>query len=115
MDKITIKNAELSCNIGTSKKERAKKQKILVDAELFFDVKKAASTDDVKNTVNYSEVCASMEKISSVRGYNLIEALAEKIAEEILSNYPVKKIILRVKKPLNYAKYAAVEITRKNG
>jgi len=115
MDRIIIKNAELFCKIGVSAKERSKKQKIFADAELFFDLKKAASADDIKKTISYSEVCASMKKISGKKEYNLIETLAEKIAEEILLSYPAKKIILKVKKPLGYAEYAAVEITRKNG
>lgn len=113
MDKIIIKEAKFMCNIGVSKEERAKKQSIFVDAELFFNLKKASYTDDIKNTIDYSEIYESIRNISEKREYRLIEALSEDIAKEILSNYPTKKIIIRVKKPLRNFEYAAVEITRK--
>lgn len=115
MDKLIIKGARFMCNIGVSREERMKKQCIIVDAELFFNFKKASSTDNIKHTINYSEVYASVKNIAAKKEYKLIETLAEKIAEGVLSNYPVKKIILRVKKPLKYAEYAVAEITRKNG
>ena len=113
MDKITIKNAKFECNIGVTEKERRNKQKILIDAELFLNLKKASKTDSITNTINYSEIFKSIEKIASKKEFKLIEALAEGIAQEILSSYPIKKITVRVKKSLSYAEYAAVEITRK--
>ena len=116
MDKIIIKEAQFMCNVGVSQEERAKKQNIVVDAELFFNFKKASSTDDIKHTVNYSEIHSLIKKIVEKKEYKLIEALAENIAEGILNNYQAKKIIVKVKKPMALAKknvkYAAVEITR---
>ena len=55
MDKIIIKDAKFLCNIGMSSEERRKKQEIFVDIELFLNTKKAAQTDDIKDTVNYLE------------------------------------------------------------
>ena len=106
------------CNIGVSQEERAKKQNIVVDAELFLNIRNASATDDIKQAVNYSEIHSLIKKIAEKKEYKLIEALAENIAEEILKNYQVKKVIIHVKKPMALAKknvkYAAVEITRTN-
>lgn len=117
MDKIIIKNAKFRCNIGVSAKERSKKQEIIIDTELFFNFKNM--NDDIKNTINYSEVHSSIKKIVEKKEYKLIETLAEEIAKEILSNFKINKIVVKIKKPEALRKknagYAAVEITRKNG
>ena len=107
------------CNIGVSQEERAKKQKILVDAELFLNLKKVSSTDNIKNTINYSEIHSLMKDIAEKKEHKLIEALAENIANGILKNFPAKKVLVTVMKPKALAKknveYAAVEIARKHG
>ncbi len=113
MDKIMLKNAKLNCNLGVTKKERRKKQLILVNAELFLDLKKASRTDSIKDTINYSQLYKSIKNAAEKKEYNLIEALAGSIAKEILSNYPIKKIIVGAKKHISYAEYAFVEIKRK--
>jgi len=111
MDKIIIKDAIFFCNIGVSFKERGKKQKIFVDVELFLDTRKAAKTDDLKYTVNYSDVFSLVKNIAEKKEYKLIETLANKIAEIILDKFTAKKIIVKVKKRLPNMD-AAVEITR---
>ena len=116
MDKIIIKNAKFKCNIGVTEKERGKKQEILIDAELFFNIKKNLK-DDIKNTVNYSEVHKTIKNIAEKKECKLIETLAGNIAKKILSDYQIKKIIVKAKKPKALHKknvgYAAVELTRK--
>lgn len=118
MDRIIIKGAGFNCHIGVSEKERAKKQEIIIDAELFFDIPKNLN-DDVQNTVNYSDVHELIKNIAEKSQFKLIEALAEKIAKEILSSCKIKKITVKIIKPAAFksknAEYAAVEITRKNG
>ena len=104
------------CSIGVSQEERARKQNIFVDAELFLNFMKASYTDDIKHTVDYLEIHSLIKKIAEKKKYKLIEALAGNIAEGILKNYQVKKVIVKVKKPKALSKknvkYAAVEITR---
>ena len=116
MDRIIIKDAALFCNIGVSAKERSRKQKIFADAELFLDTVKAAKKDDLKFTINYSDVLNLMKRIAGKKEYNLIETLANDIAERILDEFKVGKVTVKVKKMLPNMKYAAVELTReKNG
>ena len=116
MDKIIIKGAQFMCNIGASKGERAKKQNIVVDAELFLNLSKASSTNDIRHTINYLEIHSLMKDIAEKKEYKLIETLAENIAIGILKNSSIKKVVVRIKKPMALAKknvkYAAVEITR---
>lgn len=120
MDKITIKDACFLCNIGTTPQERIKKQEIFIDIELFLDLRKTIKKDNIENTLNYSEVYGSLKNAVEKNKYNLIEAMAENIAKQILNKFAIKKIIVRVKKPAALSnknvKYVAVEIAReKNG
>ena len=116
MDKIIIKDAKFSCNIGVSKKERGKKQEIFIDAVLFFDAKKPGKTDRIEDTSNYSEIYNLIKKTAEDEEYNLIEAMAENISEKILGNFSANAVLVKVKKPSALAdrnvKYAAVEIIR---
>lgn len=117
MDKIIIRGAQFMCNIGVSKEEMAKKQNIFVDVELFVNLKKASLTDNIKNTINYSELHELIKNIAEKKEHKLIEALAEDIANVILKNSSAKKVLVSIKKPMALAKknvkYASVEITRK--
>ena len=115
MDRIIIKDAEFFCNIGVSAKERSRKQKIFVDAEMFFDTRKAAKKDDLRFTIDYSDVFDLMKRIAGKKEYKLIETLANDIAEGIFDKFGVKKVNVKVRKALPDFK-AAVEIAReKNG
>ena len=119
MDKIIITGAVFLCNLGVSEKERAKKQKVIVDLELFINkkiIKAAAKTDDIMETVNYSHVHHSIKNIFN-HNHKIVETISEEIAANILDNFSVGKVIVRVKKPEGLSKknvrYVAVEITRK--
>ena len=113
MDKIIVKNARYQCNVGVSVEERSVKQDILVDLVLFCDIKKAARSDSINDTVSYSQVNKRIKEITK-NSYKLLETIAEKIAKTVLNEFAVKKVLVRVKKPaaLKNAAFAAVEIER---
>ena len=117
MDKMIIKEASFSCNIGVSKKERKEKQEIVIDVELFLNIKKASQTDNIKYAVNYSKVYDLLKSIAEKNEFKLIETMAENFAKAISNKFSVEKVLVRVKKPGALAnrnvKYAAVEIIRK--
>lgn len=116
MGKIILKEARFLCNIGVSAEERKKKQEIFVDIELFSDTKKAAKTDDLRVTINYSEVYDTIKNVVERKDCKLIETIANNIAEKILKNFNASKVIINIKKPNALAdknvKYVAVEIIR---
>ena len=116
MDSITINNALFSCNLGVTEQERKEKQPIQMNIILFLDLKPAGKTDDLKKTVNYSEVYKKVKLMVEKRSYNLIEALAEEISKKLLADFPVQKVTLTIKKPnaLPHVTYAAVTIERNN-
>src|SRR5690554_1442995 len=80
--------------------ERELGQRIEVDVELYFDLKPAGSTDDLELSLDYVEIYTIAKDIVEERHFNLIEAMAEGIAGEILSAYTIDQIVVRVRKPL---------------
>jgi len=116
MDRITIKEAKFLCNLGCTEEERKTKQEIIIDLELFTDTKKSAGSKKLEDTIDYVEIHSVMKEVIERDEYILIETLAELIAGQILENFNIKQVLVRLKKPQalkdRNVKYAAVEIVR---
>jgi dihydroneopterin aldolase len=87
-----------------------------VDVELVLDLTRAAASDELGATIDYGEVCRIVRSVHEAGPYRLLEALAGRIAKEILDGFPVEEVTVRVRKPhppVGIAVDAAeVEVTR---
>lgn len=114
-DKIIIKKLKVWCNIGLGPNERAKKQPLIIDIELFLDLKQAGTLDDINKTINYSEVCKKINKLTE-KEYVTLEGFAETIASDIKNKFKPESVKILARKPRALieegAEYAAVEIVR---
>lgn len=100
MDEIRIENLEIYCHHGVLKEENVLGQKFLVSLTLFTDTRKAGGSDDLSFSIDYAAVSHFAERQMKVKNYQLIEAAAEHLAEDILMEYPlVEKIRMELKKP----------------
>jgi 7,8-dihydroneopterin aldolase/epimerase/oxygenase len=117
MDKIEIKGIKIYGYHGVMEEEKKLGQNFIVDLKIYKDLKMAGETDSIENTVSYAEIYDSVKQIIKKEKYDLIERLAEKIAEEVLTKFAIDKIKVRVKKPnapiYGNFKYVGVEIKRK--
>src|SRR3989338_5312305 len=113
-DKIIIKNLEIECIVGVRKGERKEKQKVYVTAEIYTNIKKAAKSSNIKDTIDYSSIIKNIKKLLINKNYLLLETMAEDIAELILKNKKANEVRVLLKKPnaIKKGKYAAVEIAR---
>lgn len=84
---------------GANPEERALGQTFQVDVEMELDLSVSGRSDRLEDTVNYAHVCRAIKEIVEGPPKNLIEALAESIAQHILSGFPVDAVLVRVKKP----------------
>lgn len=84
---------------GYYQAERELGQKFQVDMELEFDFDSAIQSDDLKDTVNFEAVYQKVYHIFSSYKFTLLETLADRIAVEILQNFPINSILIRVRKP----------------
>ncbi len=114
MDLIHIEQLEVTCIIGVLDWERKRPQKIFFDLTLETDCKKAAKTDDLDDTVNYTAIAKEVMKLAEKSKCFLIERLAEEVAGHCLKSFPIKSITVKISKPsaIRAAKAVAVEIHR---
>lgn len=100
MDKIVIKDLEIFAYHGVLPEEKVKGQTFVLTAELFCDLREAGLTDNLDKTVNYAQVCEDIYKVMTGDKFDLIEAVAENIADTILLKYElIKKVRIIVSKP----------------
>ena len=114
MDRIFIRDLALRCIIGIYPEERREKQDILINVEMHADLRKAGRSDDLDDTVDYKAIKKAILKMVEGSGFQLIESLAERIADIALANEKVERVVVTIDKPgaLRFAKASAVEITR---
>ena len=100
MDKIRIQNLEIFANHGVFPEENKLGQKFLVSATLFTDTRKAGKTDELTASIHYGEVSQFIDHFMKYHTFQLIERVAETLAEELLLQTPgLEKIQLEIKKP----------------
>jgi dihydroneopterin aldolase len=119
-DRIVLSNMVFQGRHGVTVAERKRPQPFEVDVELLLDLRRAGMSDDLARTVDYGEVFEACRTVVEGPSRNLIERLAELIAERVLSlsgDKGVTEIVVRVRKPeapiQGDLHYAAVEIVRR--
>jgi dihydroneopterin aldolase len=99
MDRITLTGVTAVGHHGVFDFERQEGQPFVVDAVLYLDFAKAAETDDVRDTAHYGEVAQRITEWISGEPLNLIEALAVRIADSLLSEFRLEAVDVTVHKP----------------
>jgi dihydroneopterin aldolase len=116
-DRIVLSNMVFLARHGVAAREKVEAQRFEIDVELGLDLQPAAVEDDLERTVDYGPVYETVRQIVESTTYNLIEALAEAICHELLSEYArVREVTVRVRKPEvrlgGPLDHAGVEISR---
>lgn len=99
-DKILMKNMGFYGYHGVFEEESRLGQKFYIDVVLELDTKKAGQSDDMHDSVSYGDVYHVIKNIVEDQRFNLLEALAEHIAEKVLYKFiMVEGLTVTVKKP----------------
>ena len=98
-DEITLTGLRVFGRHGVFEHERRDGQIFVVDATLHVSTAAAAASDDVTDTVHYGEVAERIAAIVGGEPLNLIETLAQRIADELLSDEAVRSVVVAVHKP----------------
>jgi len=85
MDIIFLRGLEIETTIGIYEWERKIKQVVLIDLEMATDIRKAASTDSIEDTIDYKTVSKKIIAFVEESQFLLVETLAEKVAEIVLA------------------------------
>ncbi len=99
-DEILLEGLQFYAYHGVNPEERALGQRFLVDVAAAVDLRRAGASDDLHDTVSYSDLYKLVRRIVEGEPRLLIEAVAEAIAGEILAGYPaVSAVTVTVRKP----------------
>jgi dihydroneopterin aldolase len=100
MDKMIIRGMRFFGYHGVIPEENKLGQQFIVDVELTLDLEEAAAADDLAKTVNYADLHARVKRIVEGPPCRLIEALARRIATDLLATYTnINEALVRVTKP----------------
>jgi len=98
MDIIYIRELKIDAVIGIYGWERQVKQMLVFDIEIATDIRKAAATDSIEDTLNYKAVAKHLIDFVEHSEFQLVETLAERCAEIILTEFSVPWIKLQLNK-----------------
>lgn len=98
MDIIYLHDLKIDCVVGIWAWERQTTQKIVLDLDMALDVSKAALRDHIDDTVNYKAVAKRLIAFVGESQFQLVETLAERVAEVVLTEFNVQWLRLRVNK-----------------
>jgi len=117
MDRILIKDLLVRCILGINPDERVEKQDVVINLDLWADLRDAGLSDDFQKTVDYRALKKRLIAEAEGSQYFLIEALAERLAALCLEHPLVQRVRVRVEKPtaLRFARSVGVQITRRRG
>ena len=114
MDKIFLKELTTETVIGIFDWEREVKQTIAIDLEMSADIRRAARTDRIDDTLNYKGVAKRLLSFVAESRYQLVETLAEEIARLVLTEFGVEWVKVTLHKPgaIRHSKDVGVMIER---
>ena len=98
-DRIRLEGMVFEGTHGVYEAEQLNPQPFEVDVELSLNLQPAGISDDLALTIDYSRVYEACRQIVESTRFNLIEALAEAIAQELLADYPADEVTVRIRKP----------------
>jgi dihydroneopterin aldolase len=109
-----VRDLELPAKIGVHSYEKIDSQVIRINVDMRSCDDGVALNDDLRNVICYEDVIIGITDIIAAGHINLVETLAEKIAEYCLSDHRVVSVKVRVEKPhiVAEAESVGVEIER---
>ncbi|MBG1230957.1 dihydroneopterin aldolase [Aestuariivirga litoralis] len=111
---VFVKDLTLDALIGIYDIEKQKPQRIIVNIDLSVQEQPGPLPDDISHVVSYEIVAKKVEAIVARGHINLVETMAEKVAEACLTDRRVLSVRVRVEKPdiIPNARSVGVEIER---
>jgi len=100
MDKIKIKNLHVYAYHGVHDEEKEKGQNFYISAVIYLDTYNAGHTDELTDTVSYSDVCKLFYTAFNDKKFDLIETAAEYLATQTLYTFKaIRKVEIEISKP----------------
>ena len=98
MDIVYIRDLRIDTVIGIYEWERRVRQTVALDLEMAADVQRAAATDNIADALNYKAVAKRLIAFVEASQFQLVETLAERVAEIVMGEFGVPWLRLRLNK-----------------
>ena len=98
-DTIFLHDLRVETIVGIWDWERKIKQTVSIDLEMGSDIRRAAASDSIDDTLNYKLVAKRVQQFVAESEFQLVETLAERIAAILLAEFALPWVQVRVNKP----------------
>ena len=114
MDSIFLSDMKVETIVGIWDWERKIRQTVSIDLQMGADIRRAAASDSIDDTLNYKLVAKRVQQFVAESSFKLVETLAENIAEVVISEFEVPWVEVQVNKPgaIRGARDVGVKIRR---
>lgn len=114
MDTVFIRQLQVDTVIGVYDWEKQITQRLLIDLTLAADLHEAAVHDDLRLTLDYAVISEKVIALITTQPIELIETVAERIAQLLLREFATSRVDVTVQKPgaVPQAQTVGVQITR---
>jgi dihydroneopterin aldolase len=94
---VELRGLRLFGRHGVRPSEKENGQDFLFDVEL--EVGERGSSDRLEDAVDYSVVALAVREVSDAHSYDLLEALAGAVADDLMERFAAERVLVRVVKP----------------
>ena len=98
MDVLFLTGMATDCIIGIWDWERRVKQRVVIDLEMASDIRKAAASDHISDTLDYKRVSKRLLQFVSESQFQLVETLTDRIAQIVITEFEVAWVRVRLNK-----------------
>ncbi len=99
LDSLTLTGLRVLAHHGVFDFERRDGQPFVIDLTVWLDTSKAATADDLGQTLHYGELAVEVTEAATKDPVDLIETLAERVAQVVLAHQVAQTIRVTVHKP----------------
>ena len=112
--RVFVRDLEIVVSVGVLEREKRYEQRIIVSADLYVPDTYDGQSDRLADVVDYGRVVDGITRIAQREHVNLIETLAERIAQHCLADPRVERVRVRIEKPdvLESCQSVGIEIER---
>jgi 7,8-dihydroneopterin aldolase/epimerase/oxygenase len=113
--RVFVRDFEIVVSVGVFEREKRYEQRIIVSADLYVRDNYDGASDRIADVVDYGKVVDGIARLAQSEHVNLIETLAERIAQHCLADHRVDHVRVRIEKPdvLESCPSVGIEIERR--
>ncbi|WP_371186507.1 dihydroneopterin aldolase [Thalassotalea maritima] len=115
MDIVFIEGLRIETTIGYYDWEKQIKQPLIFDLQMGCDIRAAAAGDELAKTLDYAVISSEIERFANAKVVDLLETLAENLAQHLMQTYAIDWLRLKINKPDAVANATGVGVIIERG